>query len=82
MIHLYSLDSSLDKYLPTAYYNESQLTYQKFGEWELINKSSRSEETPYQRYCRLKSEVTELANDLRCVDGWYSNCISRVDYSS
>jgi len=57
-----------DKYLPTACYSESQLTCQKFGEWELINKSSRSEETVYQRYCRLKNEVSELSNQLSCVD--------------
>lgn len=57
-----------DKYLPSSCFNESQLTYQKFGEWQLLNGSS-SEETPYQKYYRLKNEVTELARQFRFVDG-------------
>ena len=62
-----SLSRSKDKYLPSFGFNESQLTYQKFGEWQLVDRTS--EETPYQKYCRLKSEVSELASQLRCVDG-------------
>lgn len=66
-IILVSLPDSTDKYLSNSRFNESQLVYQKFGEWQLADRTS--EETPYQKYCRLKSEVSELASQLRCVDG-------------